>query len=471
MRFKAFFSKHIQTVTFVAVLFCIFIAMGSQKDIWFGDEVLTFESANFDSTEGLDEFESNGGAGVWMDGQEFTNRWSVTDNKLGFEIIKRDLYDDHVPLYFFLVNIVSFVVKGSCSKWIPLSINFFFACVAGLSLLKLLQKKWEGVATVLLTLSVAAHPVIVEQLTFARMYMMFSAILVLMLIFVNEDNLDRWKTTILLGILITAGLLTHYYFWVFDGIFAAVMFVSLLIQKKWMPAVRLVTANVEALALTTLLFPQWTYRIRGGNGATALGNILSFEYVFEEVKEFVTVSADMIAPGIGLLILVLMVAAFVAFVIKDKGKTRQLYLVVISSVLFILFVIHTTPNGQVERYILPAATVLMGVTAYVLLDLFHDKKIVLIVLSGILLAGSLVLGLNGNNIDYLTLRTKEERAVLYDKADVPWIAAGSMEEWRMTCVSYDFRIPKKIMLWNSQVPVQDDEVLKNADEMVIYVRQ
>ena len=99
-----------------------FLYWGRQKEIWFCDEIYTYESAN--------GFEQNWPAeniDQWMTGRDVEAFFSADSENLSLNDISVRLYCDHVPLYFWIFRVVSFYLfHGSGSMWIGLSINLVF---------------------------------------------------------------------------------------------------------------------------------------------------------------------------------------------------------------------------------------------------------------------------------------------------------------------------------------------------------
>lgn len=99
-----------------------FFYWGGKKEVWFCDEIYTYESSN-----GFEQDWPAVYTGEWMTGADVEAFFAADSEELNLENIMVLLYNDHVPLYFWLFRIVSFFFfKGSGSIWIGLWINLVF---------------------------------------------------------------------------------------------------------------------------------------------------------------------------------------------------------------------------------------------------------------------------------------------------------------------------------------------------------
>ena len=99
-----------------------FIYWGQKKEVWFCDEIYSYESAN-----GFEQEWPSEEKGIWMTGEDIEDFMAADSDELSLNSITVRLYNDHVPLYFWLFRMVSlFIFKGSATIWIGLSINLFF---------------------------------------------------------------------------------------------------------------------------------------------------------------------------------------------------------------------------------------------------------------------------------------------------------------------------------------------------------
>lgn len=204
----------------------MFLYWGNQKELWFCDEIYSYESAN-----GIEQDWPANSQNQWMSGADVEAFFSADSEQLSYEAITVRLYCDHVPLYFWIFRTISFFFfKGSGSIWIGLSINLFFY----LGLILLIYKifiyltKSPILAAIITIFSMVINRVMMMQATMLRMYMMlvFAEILLLfasikILIEINSGK-KMWKSFLLLYVASLFGFLIHYDFWIFYGCTAAI---------------------------------------------------------------------------------------------------------------------------------------------------------------------------------------------------------------------------------------------------------
>lgn len=199
---------------------------GSKKEIWFCDEIYSYESAN-----GFEQDWPMNSPGQWMTGKDVDAFFAADWDKLSFRDITVRLYNDHVPLYFWLFRAVSFFFfKGSGTVWIGLSINLGFYLVfliAGYLLFCRLTKS-PFLSGVIMLLTCIVNRLLLEQITILRMYMMLLLTETLLLLggflILREVSKNRLSPGVFLYLFFVsaAGFLTHYDFWIFYAAEASV---------------------------------------------------------------------------------------------------------------------------------------------------------------------------------------------------------------------------------------------------------
>nr|WP_300799591.1 hypothetical protein [uncultured Acetatifactor sp.] len=154
---------------------CIFFFLGFKKDVWFCDEVYSYTSANANGIkQNIFSYENE-----WIKGEAVTAYFSANDYKLNFQNIADSLYTDHVPLYFWLLRIVSIINMGSCSKWGGLGINLIFYCMLYIALWIFFERTGElnsltHLNILLAVVTILVHSTTLSEALMIRMYLMFS---------------------------------------------------------------------------------------------------------------------------------------------------------------------------------------------------------------------------------------------------------------------------------------------------------
>ena len=224
-------GAYIILIILSVIVFCYW---ASKKEVWFCDEIYTYESAN-----GIEEQWPDQKPDVWMSGSDVTSYLAADGPGFRFKAISDVLYGDHVPLYFWIFRVVSLLFfKGSASLWIGLSINLIFFVLAVTCCYFFMRKYIGDVSSAVLTFLVAVlSRVGACQYTVLRMYMMMLAAEVLLLILgIRIVNREKWSRItildfVLLYVVTLVGLMTHYDFWIFYGFSAAFCCLFLLINS------------------------------------------------------------------------------------------------------------------------------------------------------------------------------------------------------------------------------------------------
>ena len=147
-----------------------FVYWGGKKQVWFCDEIYTYESAN-----GFEQDWPATYVDQWMEGADVEAFFAADQDRLALNDITVRLYNDHVPLYFWLFRMVSFFFfKGSGTIWIGLVINlFFYLIILGLGYVVLLRlTNHPLVSGCAMFVMGVANRLMLEQATVLRMYMM-----------------------------------------------------------------------------------------------------------------------------------------------------------------------------------------------------------------------------------------------------------------------------------------------------------
>ncbi|MBR6380145.1 MAG: hypothetical protein IKS07_00525 [Lachnospiraceae bacterium] len=506
-----------------ALILPVWIYLACQKDLWFCDEVYSYESANsgiFYYLNPLDE------AGKHLTGQEITDYLSKGEKAFNFIEIEKYLYPDHVPLYFLLLRVCSLLAYGSASKWIGLSLNLVCYLLTAFLLYvffrRFVKNAW-GAA--LLSAAVCLHPILLSEATIIRMYGMLTAEMLLFAMAAGPDFFDPETNTntgpgpadkeisakqgpfqptllrcFLLSCAAAAGMLTHYYFWIFVFCCSLVQGLDLLISKRFRTLGLYIGSMVCALLFTTAGFPLVWKRtlLSGTNGEKAQGALAALKtpallpgrirdafaaFGSELFRTGPDAQPGFLAPAVGIVLCLL--AGAVLFIIRkliDKTAVRDLALLSVAALLD-LFLIAWASQDLAVRY-LWGPMILMAVCALAalgtLLRVFSDalalkglgKAGTLPVLFAVLLcAVHLAISLQPERIDWLRTRTPAEQSVIETvAAGKPWVIFSEDVDWRLHCSFYDFRLAGDLVRISSaqEESPAGDPALAAASGIVFY---
>ncbi len=481
----------------------VFCYWASKKEVWFCDEIYTYESANGIEAEWPDKKPD-----VWMSGSDVTGYLAADGPGLRFKAISDVLYGDHVPLYFWIFRTVSLLFfKGSASVWIGLSINLFFF-IFGVTCCYFFVRRYIGdIPAAALTFLVAVlSRVGACQYTVLRMYMMMLAAEILLLILgIRIVNREKWSRItvldfVLLYVVTLAGLMTHYDFWIFYGFSAAFCCLFLLIKalKQWKTLHGKALWSYEAklvyvwcitfaAAILTLdrLFPYWKWNLHKGKGDSALSSLMvlsreKFNNVLWGFRRLIAVLFGERAPFLPMAVSFYVVIAVALVVLKRKERLKEAVAVVITmlvSVAYRLVVCYTLPDAREERYLWCGITfeaLCFGYSVIVLIQTFVKAKALRWVIGCVLFIGIGVLNTvnfnKGINISYLCYPEKNIPA-LEAHADVPWLVFGPDYEGYSY---YDWTIPKELCFVTEEETKEDEQAvgyLKDKESFILYVNE
>ena len=483
-----------------------FLFWGSKKQVWFGDEIYTYWSAN-----GFEQDWPAAYVDEWMTGRDVEAFFAADGDKLDLNAITVRLYNDHVPLYFWLFRIVSFLFfRGSGSIWIGLSINLFFYLFlleTVYSLFLYLVKK-PVLSGIMVVLSFIVNRLVIEQATTLRMYMMLLWAQVLLLLVGIRILESVWKNKLsplsFIGLYLISviGFLTHYHFWVFYAMTAAFFCVWLSVmavkRRGWMfwrsiefGCVLIWCVDfVLALFSTILIFPYCRWNLNQGKGQTALHSLFDFsplklEHIvwgYERLSGAVFGENVSVAAGLSLIFGCIIGGGILLYKNKEKKLLTELVLTVLILQGYQLAVCFTLPDGREERYLWGEFTLMMFCMVWggILLLRFGFSKIdegkirrfsiyvTSVILSVCILTGELIIIDGGRGITYLF---QEERNVDVLKAheDIPWIVYGPTVG---AFSYYDWLIPQKICFLTTEDTSEDRQAiqeLQGENRFILYL--
>lgn len=483
-----------------------FFYWAEKKEVWFCDEIYTYESAN-----GFEQSWPATNLAQWMSGDDVEGFFSADADRLLLYEISDRLYSDHVPLYFWIFRIVSFIFfHGSGTIWIGLSMNlvmyvFLLLTVYGIFLYLLKNPAASGISVIA---SCVVNRLMIEQATTLRMYLMLVLLEIALLLCgyaVVRNAVDKgklsWKTFVLLFAASLAGLLTHYDFWIFYAATAGccclyLLFVAIREKKKRFiksVAFRAVLAwignFVAALGSTIAIFPYCRWNLNRGKGEIALHSMFDFSpeklrRIAWGYKRFsISVLGEKVPVLLGLVLLFgcILAAGILLWKKKEYLKFTCLVLTVAITQLYQFVVCFTMPALEEERYlwgsfsILSMCAVLGSILllqwAVSFLQKKERRKLVFDVAAAVLAAGFLILQWNvmdgGNGVAYLFYPGKDVKQLEAHRED-PWLVYGPIGG---VYSYYDWLIPEKICFLSSDNTEEEAAALQQISQeerIVLY---
>lgn len=479
---------------------------GGKKEIWFCDEIYSYQSAN-----GFEQDWPMNSAGKWMTGSDVDAFFAADWDRLSFHDITVRLFDDHVPLYFWLFRAVSFFFfKGSGTIWIGLTINLLFYLVfLGLGYLLFCRlTKNPPLSGVTIALTCIVNRLLLEQITILRMYMMLLLAEVLLLLggffIIREVSKNKLSSGVFfyLFFVSTAGFLTHYDFWIFYAAESSCFCLWLLIQafhkngkKFWSSAAFRYAAAwcvsfVLSLLATIWLFPYCRWNLNKGKGRMALSSLFHFSDVkikqiamgYEHLSISLFGAIFPVKTGLLLIFGCILGGGILLFRNREYRRLTGLVLTVLTAQTYQLAVCFTMPAEFEVRYLWGAYTIIMLCMAYgavlllqALFSKIENRKTRRIMqwstgffLSVCILTGEISVIDGGKEIPYLFYEEKDV-ALLEENKDIPWIVFGSDAADVYSC--YDWRIPGRICFLTLDDTSGDKTAVHDlqSERFVLYV--
>ncbi len=473
-----------------------FFYWAEKKEIWFCDEVYSYESAN-----GFEQEWPAANVDQWMSGKEVEKFFSADWDSLSLNDITVRLYNDHVPLYFWLFRMVSlWVFKGSGTIWIGLGINLFFYLVTLGLIYRVFYHLTNSAffAAGVVGVTGILNCLMLEQAMTLRMYIMLLCLEVLLVWIglqvlrqMEEGKMSLKAFAILFGVSL-AGFLTHYHFWVFYAATASVCCMWLLIssirrKKLWKsPECKIVLAwvgNFAAALLTTIIiFPYCRWNLNRGKGEMALQSL----FVFSKEKidhilwgyehQVAAVFGDNFPTVIGLILVFGSILGGIIVLYKNKEiqQMTRLLLVFLICQVYQVIVCFTFPSAAEERYLWGSFTLVMLCMFYgiylLVQSLFlrikgggYSKIVQGVVTLGLFLSFAVVqvLAINGGRgVAYLFYSDKDVE-LLETHAATPWVVYGSV----MDAYSYyDLLIPEQLCFLTQEDTPEDVAAIQKVLE-------
>lgn len=481
---------------------------GNKKQVWFCDEIYTYESAN-----GFEQDWPAAYVDQWMTGDDVEAFFAADWDRLSLNDITVRLYNDHVPLYFWLFRMVSFYFfKGSGTIWIGLFMNLFFYLLflaLGYWLFLRLTRSPLAAGGVIFLFCVA-NRLMIEQFTVLRMYMM---LLLAQLLFLlggfwmlrgAEKNKVSLGAFFYLFSVSVFGFLTHYDYWVFYAAGACCFCLWLLIlalrrkgRRFWASwefryTVMWVVNFGISLLVTIGVFPYCRWNLNRGKGQTALRSLFVFtpekgrQIAWGYERLSASLFGEAVPAAVGLLLIFGCIAGGMVLLYRKKECKRLagLCLTVLTAQLYQIAVCFTMPDVWEERYLWGAFTIMQLCAAWggvlLLQGLFAQFAKAgerrfraagqwaagLILCAGIFAMQIAVID-GGNGVAYL-FHPEKDVALLQEHAGVPWVVYGPTVG---VYSYYDWLMPERILFLTEDDTPEDGAAVRELGEesFVLYI--
>lgn len=356
-----------------------------------GDEVFSYiSSTSLGGFKGITYLEDQ----TWYDADYFRNAVAATGaERFNIKmVVENQAMDTHPPFYYLFLNLICSVFEGQYSKWYGIGLNIFFLLFveAGLFLLLRYFIKNKHLSLILSTIFCCSF-LAVNMTLFIRMYVLLMAITLFQswyhlivydrIMSVEEYPLKKyWKTYVILALLTIAGVLTHYYFIIYQCLIAAALVLVLWYRKKYKDIFRYIAVMVICAFVYIGLYPAaLTHLFFKYRGRDAVHKFLKESSILGEASSmFSSYNRQMFKGCLPIIILVL-IALTVLLVIKKKidiTSLLKLGFLALPSLIYFYGISKASPFITI-RYISPVAALLYAffiVWAKYLINSIQNKK-------------------------------------------------------------------------------------------------
>lgn len=388
--------------------------------------------------------------------------------------------DVHPPLYYMLIYLVSFMMKGRFSRWIAGSINIVFMILTFWIFHKML-KLYEVKNTVLCELFFVLNPALLNAVTFFRMYVvaMFEVTLLTYLILKYRKNENR-IFYVLLGITSILGALTHYYVIVYLFFLSICYGIYLIIKKKWDKVIKYILTMGVAGTISYLIFPAMITHMFGGTGRSgeSIENLQeNFSSYFVRLKAFWRIVDKEIFGGF---LLITITAVLIIFVLKYGKKDKvqitdifwEVWIGLIPAVLY-FFLVAKIAVYNADRYIMPIFVIFILYFLVAVQWLFKtlcvaNKKIYTF-MSIMVCAVLISCAWNNARWPYLYQDSKAFYIKMESFSDAPGLYITD-EKWKVPTNFMDVISLNSITYFGTDIgKLESMEELKKSEEFILYI--
>lgn len=271
--------KWIALAIIIQLVICLFV--GIHKKSFFCDEIYSYGLANctqymFLDPASAEEYSSTG----WVDERYFKQYVEVgSSQKLSFEApIQNQKMDVHPPLYYCLLHLVCYLFRGSFSKWTGLGLNGMILVLIDFVILYIAYYLYRDMKKAILAMLLwSCSAAGLSNILFIRMYLLLTCIILvfaaLHVRYIENRMALRKKDYAILGLLVTVGGLTHYYFYPFVFFFSGVVCIYLFYRRRMVEMIKYGSALIAGFLLALVVFPSTLRHVVGYRGDEVLTNL------------------------------------------------------------------------------------------------------------------------------------------------------------------------------------------------------
>lgn len=370
-RIRICYKSIIMYIIFVFMM----VAVISCKKNYFIDETFSYGLANYISEDGKNYSMAPKLAPYTYSpaGEAYYEYLTVQiDDEFDLEHIWENQANDvHPPLYYLIVYLFSYLLKGHFTKWIAGIINIVFMVMTLAAIRKLLGELGSKEKEIwLISLFVVFCPGLLSAVSLFRMYIMaMCEITWLTYLLIKCKKEEDSRTYCFLFLLCVVGALTHYYFLIYLFFISVFFCLSLILNQRLVSVLKYVICMICAGFCSYITFPKMIHHIFGGEsrGGESFSNLQkSYGVWWNNIKDFWRIIDVQLFGNCLLLILVIVIFyAIRKCFVKHTAEQRvfrmcssDYFLLIMPSICYFLLVSKIAVYN-VDRYMVPVYAVLI----------------------------------------------------------------------------------------------------------------
>lgn len=396
--------------------------------------------------------------------------------------------DTHPPLYYLLVNFICSIFTGKFSIWYGLSINIFFLIILVFQMKKLINRliNSKALSTIITLISLFTYG-FVNMVVFTRMYVMLSAISLLLINLIidkidtidkkmdifDKDNIIFLIKYIIINLL---GALTQYHFILVSIFFTIYYIIKLtkLNQKKQIATI--VASDVISMILMLIIFPSAINHIFGNSSLHSFTQEKANSLFTKFYEIGTTIVTAFFGKMIILYLILLVIPIIILLILKKKPNVNKLYYILFIFSIYYYIIVCLTAQFSFMRYLYNIYPVLIIIIIYPIYILYYTifaklkfiPIIALVIFSFSSTYGNAPFSLNyGDSYfeQFLEQNENTKIVLLYRSTDENGEenTMGTTSKWKLPRPIYSFRNMKNLTF----VDISNEEKLENSTDKSI----
>ena len=353
----------------------IYIFVGVKKSYIHMDEAYSLGLASFDKVEIQDNEDFYN---TWHNKEYYEDYLSVQEDEKGqySQVYENQKNDVHPPLYYLFLRIAMGFSNNGYSKWPGIIVNIlifvFITILTYLILQKILSNEEKSKEkSIILTFATALTMASLTNVIYIRMYAL-STLNIMLTTYLHMKLLESEKINpkllVFIGISATIGSLTHYYYLFYLAMMYSVFTIKYIRKKEFKKFGFYTLTMAIAAVISLLIFPFSIVHM-----------------FFENIKNYLGKVNRFCFNGIGVVILILEICAYIYLKIRKCKIDSNKYIQIIVPPTTFYFLLVAVASPWIElRYIMPICSLIfiIGIYfAYILLKNIFSEKITNIIAS------------------------------------------------------------------------------------------